>query len=294
MRFNLPTIPAGCSLTAASLKLFARAFDPGRTINVYLASVPWAEGTSLEHRSSDGRSRNQPRLGAGSLLGYYGAGPGDVLRAPTTASSFAIKPSAAPPGPEQTYQAREGTPDTPGPRAQGQLGLITEGWVRASDPGEDGRTNRSVVEISGFAVILANTLKPANGRTDRTRGRPKEWAINVSRRRSLASEKAPSNFRTGYRFAWAGRCPRRSSHISREPFRRGPSGRRRGCNHRRGTGHQQLDIRRLRLRRSPPRVLSLLRLDLSGVLSFRRRATGTPSSPRGTSNACRPGRRAET
>lgn len=43
--FPLPAIPAGCTLTSATLRLFATSAAGGRTIDAYRASAAWAEGT---------------------------------------------------------------------------------------------------------------------------------------------------------------------------------------------------------------------------------------------------------
>lgn len=43
--FPLPAVPANCTLTSATLRLFAASAAGGRSINAYRAAAPWAEGT---------------------------------------------------------------------------------------------------------------------------------------------------------------------------------------------------------------------------------------------------------
>ena len=45
VRFALPAVPAGCSVTAATLRLYASSQIIGRTIDVHRAASPWDEGT---------------------------------------------------------------------------------------------------------------------------------------------------------------------------------------------------------------------------------------------------------
>jgi hypothetical protein len=45
VRFTLPSMPAGCSVTAATLRLYANSSAAGRTLDVYRAATAWNEGT---------------------------------------------------------------------------------------------------------------------------------------------------------------------------------------------------------------------------------------------------------
>jgi len=117
VRFNLPSIPSGCSLKGASLKLFASVFDPGRTIDVYRAGGAWAEGTvNWNTAPATAGAATSRASAAGNLYWdttaqvqamYSGTNDGFVVRDQTE--------SAPGPGAQQTYQAREGTPDTQDP-----------------------------------------------------------------------------------------------------------------------------------------------------------------------------------
>ena len=117
MRFNLPSIPAGCSLTGASLRLFASAFDPGRTIDVYRAGGAWAEGTvDWNTAPATAGAATSRTSAAGNLYWdttaqvqamYSGTNDGFVVRDQTE-----LAPG---PGAQQTFQAREGAPGTQDP-----------------------------------------------------------------------------------------------------------------------------------------------------------------------------------
>jgi hypothetical protein len=45
VRFNLPTIPSGCTMSAATLRLYASTVEAARTINVTRNTASWAQGT---------------------------------------------------------------------------------------------------------------------------------------------------------------------------------------------------------------------------------------------------------
>lgn len=45
VRFTLPTIPAGCQVSSAKLRLFATSATPGRTLRVQALTSPWNETT---------------------------------------------------------------------------------------------------------------------------------------------------------------------------------------------------------------------------------------------------------
>ena len=117
VRFNLPAIPAGCSLTGASLKLFSTAATGGRTIDVYRSGGAWTEGTVTWNTAPATAGAATSRTSAtGSLYWdatsqvqamYSGTNNGFVIRDQTEGAGGA--------GAQQTYQAREGTPDTQDP-----------------------------------------------------------------------------------------------------------------------------------------------------------------------------------
>jgi hypothetical protein len=109
--FPLPAIPAGCSLTQATLNLFAGAASAGRTIDVFKAGASWTEGGVTWS--------NQPATtgSAASAASATGALSWDVTSQTQaqysgTDTGFIVRDSAesALTGVQQTYQAREGAP----------------------------------------------------------------------------------------------------------------------------------------------------------------------------------------
>lgn len=118
VRFNLPSIPAGCSLTGASLKLHSTSAAGGRTIEVYRAAatptwteggVSWNNAPATAGTATDLASTSGPRrwdVAAQVQAMYSGTNNGFVVRDQTENSGAAA---------EQKYQAREGTPDTQDP-----------------------------------------------------------------------------------------------------------------------------------------------------------------------------------
>ena len=119
VRFNLPALPSGCTLTGASLRMFSTAAVAGRTIDVYRAasqSPVWGENT-VNWNTAPATTGTASSLtsAAGSLTWdvtaqaqamYSGTNNGFVVRDQTENSN---------PARSQTYQAREGTPDTQDP-----------------------------------------------------------------------------------------------------------------------------------------------------------------------------------
>jgi large repetitive protein len=43
VRFNLPTVPNGCTLESATLRLYATSADNGRSVQAWRLAAPWAE-----------------------------------------------------------------------------------------------------------------------------------------------------------------------------------------------------------------------------------------------------------
>ena len=118
MRFNLPSIPSGCSLTGASLKLFATAAATGRTIDLYRAGGAWTENTVTWNTAPATAGTATSRASAASGRFDWGVTSqvqSDVLGLQQRLSRSAIRRRAAAARPQQTYQARETTPDTQDP-----------------------------------------------------------------------------------------------------------------------------------------------------------------------------------
>ena len=112
VRFNLPSIPAGCSLTGATLKLFSTAEITGRTIDVYRADAGLdRDRGDLEQRAGDGRHRDQPRLGRWATAGgTFSPRSRRCTPGPTTASSSATRPRARPPARSRSTRPARGPP----------------------------------------------------------------------------------------------------------------------------------------------------------------------------------------
>lgn len=111
VRFNLPAIPAGCSLSQATLRFFAASAVTGRTIDAYRAGGAWTEtGVTWTNAPATAGTGSSSASAAGALAWdvttqtsamYSGTNNGYILR--DSAEGDAASP-------EQKYQAREGTP----------------------------------------------------------------------------------------------------------------------------------------------------------------------------------------
>jgi hypothetical protein len=116
VRFNLPAIPGGCSVTGASLTLQSTSAVAGRTIDLYRAGASWTEagvnwsnapsttGTATSRVSATGANVWDATQHVEAM--YSGANNGFVLRDSSESSAAS---------PEQKYQAREGSPDSQDP-----------------------------------------------------------------------------------------------------------------------------------------------------------------------------------
>lgn len=109
VRFPLPTLPGGCSVTAATLRLYNDSPQSGRTIDVYRAGSTWAENTVTWN--------NQPGI-TGAAVGSVttrAAGPqqwtvtAHVQALYTTNNGFVLqdRTESASGGHEQKYNSRE-------------------------------------------------------------------------------------------------------------------------------------------------------------------------------------------
>lgn len=66
VRFALPTLPAGCSVTSATLKLYAGSHKTGRTLQALQVTSAWTEGNV--------RWNNQPGTGTQAATTASGSG----------------------------------------------------------------------------------------------------------------------------------------------------------------------------------------------------------------------------
>lgn len=115
VRFSLPSVPAGCALGAAELRLYADSAKPGRTIQVQSAASAWGEMTI--------NWSNQPaRVGAISSTAS-GADPGwrvwgvteqvAAMYASGAAHGFVVFDQVENQDSEQTYSSRESGSNRP-------------------------------------------------------------------------------------------------------------------------------------------------------------------------------------
>jgi large repetitive protein len=115
--FDLPAIPSRCTLTAATLRLYATTPASGRTIEVFRASAAWTEtGVTWTNRpattgsAASSASLSSPGFQSWNVLSqvsaiYTGTNNGFVVRDP----GGGVLP------PRQVYQSREGTPTAQDP-----------------------------------------------------------------------------------------------------------------------------------------------------------------------------------
>ena len=116
VRFTLPSVPAGCSVTAATLRLYANSSIAGRTIDVYRAAAPWNEGTVTWNTrpGTTGTAVGSASLGAAGWQQWTVTT--QVIAQYTTNDGFVVRDSTESQNPgqlQQIYRSREasGTPN---------------------------------------------------------------------------------------------------------------------------------------------------------------------------------------
>jgi hypothetical protein len=119
VRFSLPTIPAGCNLAGATLRLYSTSAINGRTIDLYRAATAWTENAvtwnnapataGMATSRASGTGVNVWDATAQVQAMYAGTNNGFVVRDQTESSGS---------NPQQAYQAREQTPNTQDPELQ--------------------------------------------------------------------------------------------------------------------------------------------------------------------------------
>jgi hypothetical protein len=116
VRFNLPATPSGCSVTGATLRLYSTSAVAGRTIQAYQANASWTE-TGVTWNTAPGTAGAAASAASGTGWSswtvtsqvqamYAGSNHGFVVRDQTENAAAA---------PQQTYQTREGTPNSQDP-----------------------------------------------------------------------------------------------------------------------------------------------------------------------------------
>jgi hypothetical protein len=116
VRFNLPSIPSGCSLTGSSLKLFSSAASGGRTIDLYRAGGAWTEGAVTWNTAPSPAGTATSRAAATGNL-YWDATAQVQAMYSGTNNGFLLRDQTEDAGSnqQQTYQSRDGTPDAQDP-----------------------------------------------------------------------------------------------------------------------------------------------------------------------------------
>jgi hypothetical protein len=116
VEFNLPSIPAGCSLSQATLNLFSTAASTGRTIDVYRADGSWTEGGVTWNNAPATAGTAASAAAATGTVSWDVTSQTQAMYSPGPDDGFIVRDSAE--GslfPQQTYQAREDTPDVQDP-----------------------------------------------------------------------------------------------------------------------------------------------------------------------------------
>ena len=115
VRFNLPTVPAGCQVTQVKLRLYASSYKSGRTLQAFRLNGTWAENTVTwgNQPTTTGSAATQPsRSSAGYVEWtvtsqvqsmYSGSNHGFLIRDASENGG----------GNEQGFHSREKAPDNP-------------------------------------------------------------------------------------------------------------------------------------------------------------------------------------
>ena len=113
MRFTLPTVPAGCQLTSAKLRLYAASYKTGRTLQAFRVGAAWTEGGL--------KWSNQPATAGAAVTTASGSGYREwtvtqmvqEMYAPNANHGFTVRDSAANGNMNQDFHSREKGTDNP-------------------------------------------------------------------------------------------------------------------------------------------------------------------------------------
>jgi hypothetical protein len=112
--FNLPSIPSRCTLTAATLRLYATSPGGGRTINVLRLNGSWTEaGVAWNNApATTGTAASSASLSSAGWQSWNVLAHVQAMYSGTN-NGFLVKDSqdSAVASVQQTYQSREGTPN---------------------------------------------------------------------------------------------------------------------------------------------------------------------------------------
>ena len=80
VRFNLPTMPQGCSVESATLRIYAKSVPGGRTLQVLQLGGTWTEGavTWANQPATTGGAGHHDARAPATASGTSPAGAGDV------------------------------------------------------------------------------------------------------------------------------------------------------------------------------------------------------------------------
>jgi hypothetical protein len=121
VQFGMPTVPSRCTLTGATLRLYATSPAGGRTIRVARAGASWSEGTVTWNNApaatgaeATSASLSSPGWQSWNVLAQVQAiysGTNNGLRVFENAGLLSLLF-------QQVYQSREGSPNTQDPELQ--------------------------------------------------------------------------------------------------------------------------------------------------------------------------------
>lgn len=114
VRFTLPALPANCTVTAATLRLYSSPAVTGRTLQALRVNAAWAENTvtwanqpvttGTAATVASGTGWRQWTVTSQAAAMYSGANNGFLIRDLTESAAAS---------PEQSFHAREKAPDNP-------------------------------------------------------------------------------------------------------------------------------------------------------------------------------------
>ena len=116
--FSLPSVPSRCTLTAATLRLYTSSPGGGRTIEVYRLNGAWTEAgvTWNNQPATTGTAASSASLSSAGFQSWNVLAQVQAMYSGTN-NGFLVKDSAdsAVLSVSQTYQSRNGSPDSQDP-----------------------------------------------------------------------------------------------------------------------------------------------------------------------------------
>jgi hypothetical protein len=115
VRFLLPTLPAGCEVTSAKLRLYAASAKENRTINALLIDDAWSEN-AVTWANAPATTGAPASISSGSGSGYREWGVASLVQAMYSSgehNGFLIRDASENQDAEQQYHSREKGSDLP-------------------------------------------------------------------------------------------------------------------------------------------------------------------------------------